>query len=289
MSARLESLEESLKKVCSVLENVKDSPSAAVSSRLEKLEKGLVSSQTTFASITGRQPPAIVVTPVSQQGGGGQPEPVHTVQDGAGALGTGAGTRDRARSSSLKRKADEDRTDSDGFRKPGRQRPRKTASGTSQIKVDGVGEYIAPVEFYIGNTDRRTNEETISKVLKRCAAAVDGGEDLVVEKVELLTKEKDPRTKCWKVVVPFRFKSLMEKDDVYPGGWKHRTFFGSRNAKDKKPRLDSGTDMEQQVLLEQQKDAEKLLQQDQGTDLLTKVQQLESRMTSSMGSSGTPA
>ena len=113
----------------------------------------------------------------------------------------------------------------------------KTASGSSQVLVSGIGEYIAPVEFYIGNTDSRTNEETIKTALQSCAEAVEGGSDFVVEKVELLTKENNPRTKYWKDVVPFRFKSVMEKDEVYPAGWKHRTFFGSRNSREKKARM----------------------------------------------------
>ena len=185
----------------------------------------------------------------------------------------------------MKRKAEEANTDEDGFRKPGRPRQRKTASGTSQVMVDGVGEYIAPAEFYIGNTDRRTNEDTITKVLKHCAAAVEGGEDLVVEKVELLTKEENPRTKCWKVIVPYRFKSIMEKDEVYPGGWKHRTFFGSRSSKDKKPRLDQGNNIEQQVLAEQQKEAERLHHQEERKAMQLRIDLLEGRMTNSTGSS----
>ena len=54
----------------------------------------------------------------------------------------------------------------------------------------------------------------------------------------MLTKEENPRTKCWKVEVSFRFKDIMEKDEVYTTGWKHRKLFGSRNARDKRPRTD---------------------------------------------------
>ena len=176
--------------------------------------------------------------------------------------------------------------DGEGYRQQGRPRNRKTAAGTSQVVVEGVGEYLAPAEFYIGNTDGRTNEETIKTVLLRCAAAVGGGSDLVVEKVELLTKEKNPRTKCWKVVVPFRFKSIMENDEVYPTGWKHRTFFGGRNAKDKdkRPRLDPGS-MEQQVIMEQQREADRLQQDEQAKQKSEeeKMIQLERRMTGTSG------
>ena len=193
-------------------------------------------------------------------------------------MGT-TGTRIRDKSPSVIRKVDEAEAD-DGWKKPGRQRQRKTAAGTSKVQIEDVGEYIAPAEFYIGNTDGRTNEETIKTVLMRCAAAVEGGENLVVEKVELLTKEQNPRTKCWKVVVPFRFKGVMEKDDVYPAGWKHRSFFGSRNSKDKKPRIDQGNNVEQQVLREQEeRTAQQTKQQEEQLALQKRMDQLEGRMT----------
>ena len=286
VSARLESLEESMRKVCSALEKSQSHATSTLAATVEKLEKNMKPGQPSFASVVGaynRSAPVISVTPPSQQDGGGLQVPAHVLHEGASAPGTSVGTRERSRSPSQKRKANEEKSDDDGFRRQGRQRQRKTASGTSQVNVEGVGEYIAPVEFYIGNTDKRTTEDTISKVLKRCAAAVEGGEDLIVEKVELLTKEDEPRTKCWKVVVPFRFKSLMERDDVYPGGWKHRTFFCSRNSRGKKSRLDSASNIEQQVLQEQQRETERQLQLQQDTDLSTKMQLLESRMTNSTG------
>ena len=91
--------------------------------------------------------------------------------------GVGGGARFRDRSPSVKRKAGEEHTpqgeDSDGFRKPGRPRQRKTANGTSQVQVDNVGEYVVPAEFYIGNTDSRTNPYTIKTVLLLSAAAVE--------------------------------------------------------------------------------------------------------------------
>ena len=289
VSARLENLEEGMKKIYSVLDRAQTNVTPTISARVEKLEKSLRPSEPSFAAVVGaqhRSEPSVVVTGPPQQAGGPHQVPHEAVHDvtrlhtpGAGALGTGVGTRVRTRSTSQKRKADEEKSDDDGFRRQGRQRQRTTASGTSQVQVDGVGEYIAPVEFYVGNTDKRTNEETIMKVLKKCAAGVEGGEDLVIEKVELLTKEQEPRTKCWKIVVPFRFKSLMERDDVYPGGWKHRTFYNSRNSKDKKPRLDQGDSIEQQVLQEQERETARQLQLQKETALNTRLQQLESRMT----------
>ena len=77
----------------------------------------------------------------------------------------------------------------------------------------------------------------------------------------------------------------MEKDEVYPGGWKHRTFFGSRSSKDKKPRLDQGTNIEQQVLSEQQKEADRLHHQEERKAMQLRIDQLEGRMTNSAGGS----
>ena len=295
MNARLESLEETMRKVCTALEKVQaNNPIKSVEENLRRIvatvptPTPLPAPQATFASVAAGTNPRIVVTPVSQQGwatkdnyANNHTQPVQSLLPVDGAQGVPVGTRQRSRSESSKRKADERDTDSDGFRRQGRPRQRKTATGTSQVKVDDVGEYIAPVEFYIGNTDRRTNKNTISTVLKRCAAAVEGGEDLVIEEVELLTKEVDPRTKWWKVVAPYRFKSLLEKDEVYPGGWRHRAFFGSRSSKDKKPRLDQGANVEQQVLLEQQQEADPVHHEEGRAALKLRIEQLESRMRNS--------
>ena len=118
-----------------------------------------------------------------------------------------------------RQRGEEEGVDNDGFRRQGRPRVRKTASGSSQVQVEGINDYIAPVEYYIGNTSNRITDEDIKTILIRCAAAVEGGQGLVVDEVKLLTKEEDPRTKCWKVVIPYKFKDIMEKDDVYPTGW----------------------------------------------------------------------
>ena len=69
----------------------------------------------------------------------------------------------------------------------------------------------------------------------------------------------------------------MEKDEVYPTGWKHRTFFGSRNAREIRPRTDLNS-MEQQVLREEQEQVmirETAIQQQQNE---SKIKNLEERM-----------
>ena len=169
VSARLQSLELNMKKVCSVLEGVQANPPVAVTSRLDGLEQSVKNvttllgqasfpAPTTFASIAGTQPavslPALVVSSV------GTVQDPH--QDGAGVLGTGLGVnnrqnRIRSTSPAQKRKADgSNLEDQDGFRRPGRPSQIKTAAGTSQ---EG-------------------------------AAAVEGGTDLVVEKRRAFYKRK---------------------------------------------------------------------------------------------------
>ena len=73
-----------------------------------------------------------------------------------------------------------------------------------------------------------------------------------VSDVELLTKEEKPRTKCWKVEVPYKHRELMEKDEMYPPGWRHRKFFGSRKRVEKKARTENNS-METLVIQEEQR------------------------------------
>ena len=53
----------------------------------------------------------------------------------------------------------------------------------------------------------------------------------------MLTREENPRSKCWKVTVPYKFKEVMEKGELYHAGWTHRKFFGARNGKGKQKQL----------------------------------------------------
>ena len=89
---------------------------------------------------------------------------------------------------------------------------------------------------------------------------------ILIREVELFTKEKVSRTKCWRVAVPFKFKDLMEKDDMYPSGWQHRKFFGSRKGKDKKARVDEDPLVQQTLQLQQQQREQVALQSEQVTD-----------------------
>ena len=98
----------------------------------------------------------------------------------------------------------------------------------------------------------------------KCATEI--GKDLQVLDVKCLTTGMDnPRTRSWKVKVPYKFKELMEKNELYPEGWTYRKFFAPRNANqgagNKKARQDD--ELVQQVLQEQQQKQQQNQQQEQ--------------------------
>ena len=260
------------------------SDDVAVGARLENLERSM---KLLADSVTSRM--AVVAAPSNSQGlfagararvnsngrGGGQvqqgglqgvpqvsvspPPGVVGVASWAGVAGTGAaGTlqappvfRDRLGSDAEKRKRGEDQSE---FRVPGRQRGRKVAIGKSTVNVDDGGE-AAPLEYYVGNTTPRATPDIIKAVLVKCATQLE--KDLQVLEVKCLTTGIDnPRTKSWKVKVPYKHKELMEKNELYPEGWTYRKFFAPRSANQgtgggaKKPRPDD--QLVDQVLQDQQ-------------------------------------
>ena len=163
--------------------------------------------------------------------------------------------RARSRSPQVKRSHDGVSVDGDGYRQQGRPRNqrRPAASGASKVVVEEVGDLHPSLQYYIGNTPGRADETIIRKVLARCAAPLlESGETLEIEKVQSLTKEQDPRTRCWRVVVPYRFKELMENSQLYPDGWRFREFIGTFRepaASAKKPRF--GNTVVDQVMEEE--------------------------------------
>ena len=86
-----------------------------------------------------------------------------------------------------------------------------------------------PVEFYISNTSNLSDRDGIKKVLETTAAKLENAVGFTVTKVEIFTKDPNPRTKCWKVTVPYKFRELMENGELYPAGWRYRKLFASRN------------------------------------------------------------
>ena len=146
--------------------------------------------------------------------------------------------------------------ESDGegpFQQVQNRRRRPVTYGSSQVDVGDDG-LAAPVEFYVGNTTPAANVDIIKAVLIKCAKAVHTDTEFNVLKVEQLAKHiENPRTKCWKVVIPYKFKDLLEKDEMYPSGWCHRKFFAPRSSGHpaKQQRKDEG--VVQQVIQEQQR------------------------------------
>ena len=122
--------------------------------------------------------------------------------------------------------------DGEGFEKVIHRKPRKVNYGNSSVMIEG-GE-AAPIDIFIGNTNPGSTPEIISDVLVKCAEmSEDITEALVVSEVKCLTKDENPRTKCWKVTVPNKFREYMDKDSAFPRGWSHRKFFQARNNKNK--------------------------------------------------------
>ena len=107
--------------------------------------------------------------------------------------------------------------------------------------LDELGDVQPHLQYYISNTPGDATPELIKKVLEKCSAPLLKDQAiLTVHKVDCLTKEDDARTRCWKVAVPFKFKDVMENDELYPEGWRHRKFFGGRPKQqpNKQPRLE---------------------------------------------------
>jgi hypothetical protein len=111
------------------------------------------------------------------------------------------------------------------------RKPRKTTVGKSNVDLAAMGlaAEAGPVEIYVSNTANTTEKESIMKVLETTASKIEDTAGFKVINAELLTKDLNPRTKCWKVTVPYKFRDLMENDELYPAGWRYRKFFASRN------------------------------------------------------------
>ena len=103
------------------------------------------------------------------------------------------------------------------------------------------------------------------KILEKCAAPLleDTRGPLIIESVHCLTKDPDPRTKCWRVVVPPGFKDIMENSLLYPEGWRYREFVGIfRNSNKTAKKIKMSDNIVDQVM------AEVSQQPGQGSDLL---------------------
>ena len=140
---------------------------------------------------------------------------------------------------------------SQGVNQPLQQRAqRKQCYGSSKITASkGKADWAAPVEVFINNTSPDITEEDVKEIMKLCAEdakAREGNEHLSefeVKEVKCLTRPEieNPRTKCWRVSVPFRYKDYILSDIAYPMGWGHRPFYPP------KPKNREDMDTEQQA------------------------------------------
>ena len=81
--------------------------------------------------------------------------------------------------------------------------------------------------------------DIIEKVMKKCAGNLPEKVELTVLEVKCLNnleRDPSPRTRCWKITVPYVHRELMDSDELYPTGWSHRKFFAPRSQQNKAKR-----------------------------------------------------
>ena len=221
VSARLESLERCMKSLTESVTKI-----AANNTGTFAGARARVNSSSREGTVrAGGHPQVLVTSPRNEEGG--------TTWAGVATKGNGGqgleqlqlphqAGRDRLGSDSDKRKREEE------FTYQGRPRNRKVEVGKSTVTVDEGGE-AAPLEYYVGNTTPRATPEIIKAVLVKSATKLE--KDLQVLEVTCLTYGfESPRSKSWKVKVPYKYKELMEQNDLYPEGWTYRKFFAPRSA-----------------------------------------------------------
>jgi hypothetical protein len=178
---------------------------------------------------------------------------------GRGVSGQGGGRQARQRVGSIGAQQKREREEGGGdgqFKTVPPRRKRPVNHGSSTVVIEEAGQ-AAPVEIYIGNTTPAATEGIVEAVLMKCAKGLDAQTEFkVLEVVQLAKQIEKPRTKCWKVVIPYKFKDMMEKDELYPPGWCHRKFFSPRQTANpaKQARKDDG--IVQEVIQEQQRKEE---------------------------------
>ena len=235
-----------------------DRPVAARLESLEDMMKGVVDKLAKMESNQDRmvqapqiqvQPPVVqqpVGIPQHVQGGGQQQSYAAAAATGLSftsnplqqLLGGSRGTR--RNSVSVKRSVSGAVRDHDGntvadevFTEVNKKKKKKEIStGTSTLQsIPGVQVPLqASYQHFVGNTPGNMEKDTLELVLRELAVdimkekGIDG--TLEVEDCNLLTREQNTRTRVWRVVVPHRFKDVLQDDRLYPTGWHHREFEG---------------------------------------------------------------
>ena len=222
VSARLESLEDTMKNLCEKISQM-DS-------------KGVQQSENAFpalgAAMGSSGSAAVIARNVSMSHGG------YIGSEGNGGThpSYASSAKGLARPTVVDTNGSENsrQNDNDGFRVVGtrRKKTRKEFStGTSNVRIEGVDGPLQPShQHFVGNTPGSMSEDTLVKVLKELAAplmAQEGIEGtLEVEQCNLLTIEENFRTRVWRVVVPHKYSAILKDDRMYPTGWRHREFEG---------------------------------------------------------------
>jgi hypothetical protein len=113
-----------------------------------------------------------------------------------------------------------------------KKKKKEVSTGTASLQsIPGVQVPLqASYQHFVGNTPGTMEKETLEMVFKELAVTVMQEKDLEgaleIEQCNLLTKEENTRTRVWRVVVPHKYKEIMQDDRMYPSGWPHREFEG---------------------------------------------------------------
>ena len=153
----------------------------------------------------------------------------------------GGGKVERFTSVKRRRLSKEDENP-EGFRTQGRTRKAKERPkvNTGNASMEEFADLAGPTEIWVGNTRPETDEEKVEQVLMLTASKI-GISGFKVEKVVKLTKQDQPRTRSWKVVVPARLKEDMMKPEMYPPGWTFREFTAGYRRPDSSAEVSRGS------------------------------------------------
>ena len=197
--------------------------------------------------IQSKTAPAIILQPPEQESTdpgwntvtrrgfrGVSPKRSAAQMEGAGAGGAGGKTRGGAPSG-------------------GKSGRKKTPASFGSAVIDIEGVEAAPVDFFVGNTTPKIDNDKVKEIILKCAALKLEGkpenielklEDVNVKCLNNIKDEPNPRTKCWRITVPHVWREVMKRDEFYPRGWSHRAFHhsrggGARSEQNKRLRPDS--------------------------------------------------
>ena len=113
-----------------------------------------------------------------------------------------------------------------------KRKKKEVSTGTATLQsIPGVNIPLqASYQHFVGNTPGTMGEDTLKVVFKELAVQImeeKGLEgSLEIEECNLLTREQNTRTRVWRIVVPYKYKEVMQDDRLYPTGWHHREFEG---------------------------------------------------------------